>query len=1723
MRDIDPDLSHLERLLGDVLFEGEIARTPRAVIYRVRTGGGDRPLALKIARESSDAEELARFRHEVRLLSEARHPNVVEVYDFGVLPGDFPFLTMELLTSGNLPDRARRLDWESFYEMALQAAAGLAHIHRQGVVHLDIKPHNLGLANGAGRKATLKILDFGLAQSVRGPVDRRIRGTLAYTAPEILLQDSYDHRADLYSLGMTLFELATGVLPSAGGDLAAIRFHLDGELPDPRTLRPDMPPGLARILTRLLQRDPADRYSSAGRLLADLGEASGHPIDAASFATYDGTVLASRLIGRDEVLGRLRSDLAAAAEGRGGALVIEGVEGVGKSRLLREFRLLAALEGARVGRARDLAERSRPLEPFLEAMASVGIAVATGPDAPVGESAQRERFRLFQEISLALAAEARTGPPVLLLLDDFHAAGRESEDLLAYLAEELRTARVLVVAARRPGEGPVRESEALPVFRLAPLARKETAHLVDASLGSSGLLANLYTWVHDRSQGLPGEVQRLLRVLVEGRALLYRDGEWKPSLPALNRWASQPADADAQDGERIAALPIPLREALEAAAVVAEPFPLPIFAALLEEDAQTTYERISALLESGHLERLREAGGSLFAIPGSRTRQALYSGLDVDRRARLHRRLAGLLEAALVAGAPVQATAVAEHFWRGGERARSLPWLLRAAEEASAVYGYAEAAGFYGRAAEAAGEAADPDAEAAVLARQAEALSAAGAFPRALRIYEDLLSRPWVDPGFAAQALLRKGRLHARLGEHEAALASHDEGLRTLPAPPDPELEVDLLHGRALALRDLGDVDAAFSTARSALAQAGKAGLERQRAALLSSLGMFSFGRGDWRRAGRLVRRGLWVAERAGDEVLSLTLRNNLGAILWKMGDLDGALEIHSRNLEICERTHDLWGQLTALNNLGILEGSRGNWLGAREPLTRSLDLKRRLGLREKEVLARLNLGEVEEVLGHWPRAQRHYERALRLLEDTPEHRERFAALAQLASLERKKGRSLDAERRACDSLAGAERIGDRDLMAQCYHLLGQIEKDRENLDAAASYLQKALGLEEQAGTQQSLARIHISLADLALRAGDLAAADGHAQDARRRVEAQRDRFTLAKLLSVEGRIASARDEVDKAERLFADGVRLLEEMEAPYEHARSLYEWGLRTWNVDTALRRLRRALVGFERLGAETESRRTSGAIERIREHQRFPTGRGVNAVLYEVLKVVNSTLNLKEVLDRTMDLVLERLGAERGMIVLVNRITRELEVAAARNLGRGEEDEGRKLSESVVRRVIETREPVLAVDALTDGRFAGAESIVARHILSILCVPLAIRDRLAGAIYVDHRQSRHLFGQGELEFLVAFADQAAIAIENARLYGELDAARQTLKEENESLRREIYSSHNLSSLIGRSRSISDLKQMLEKVAQSPSTVLIRGESGTGKGLVARIVHAVSPRRQGAFIHFNCAALPETLVESELFGHEKGAFTGAAGQKPGRFELANHGTIFLDEIGKVSRAVQAKLLRVVEEKEFERVGGTRTLKSDVRIIAATNLDLEDAILRNEFREDLFYRLNIIPILLPALRDRREDIPYLVDHFLAKVSRDLGRPAKEMDPAVLGLFHSYSWPGNVRELEAAIHRAFVLSSEEALTVADFGWIALHVQGSQTAAPRPSDMAGLSPTVSLVPGGYEAALDRYDSQLITAALAQCKGRIRETARLLGIARNTLRAKMKKYGLQEAGE
>ncbi|MGD1157067.1 MAG: sigma-54 dependent transcriptional regulator [Terriglobia bacterium] len=342
------------------------------------------------------------------------------------------------------------------------------------------------------------------------------------------------------------------------------------------------------------------------------------------------------------------------------------------------------------------------------------------------------------------------------------------------------------------------------------------------------------------------------------------------------------------------------------------------------------------------------------------------------------------------------------------------------------------------------------------------------------------------------------------------------------------------------------------------------------------------------------------------------------------------------------------------------------------------------------------------------------------------------------------------------------------------------------------------------------------------------------------------------------------------------------------------------------------------------------------------------------------------------------------------------------------------------------------------------------------------------------------------------------------------ELDVRR--LREENRSLREALGERYQFRNIVAHSPKMQEVLATVERVAPTNSTVLLGGESGVGKDLIARAIHEHSRRAAGPFLKINCTAIPENLLESELFGYEKGAFTGANTAKPGKFELADKGTIFLDEIGDVPGSIQVKLLHVLQDREFERLGGTKTLKVDVRVIAATNQDLRAALEQGTFREDLYYRLNVVPISIPPLRERREEIPYLVDHFIARFTRESEKPLAGITPAALKLLTDFHWPGNVRELENIIERAVALSVG---TVIDVGDIRLDVSASR---PAPVATGG---SVPFPPEGM--TLEQFEDEIIREALRRAGGNKSQAARLLGLSRNALRYRLSKLGVPDEEE
>lgn len=342
------------------------------------------------------------------------------------------------------------------------------------------------------------------------------------------------------------------------------------------------------------------------------------------------------------------------------------------------------------------------------------------------------------------------------------------------------------------------------------------------------------------------------------------------------------------------------------------------------------------------------------------------------------------------------------------------------------------------------------------------------------------------------------------------------------------------------------------------------------------------------------------------------------------------------------------------------------------------------------------------------------------------------------------------------------------------------------------------------------------------------------------------------------------------------------------------------------------------------------------------------------------------------------------------------------------------------------------------------------------------------------------------------------------------ELDV--QQVRDENRRLKEALGKRYHFQNIVGRSKRMQEVLALVERVAPTHSTVLIGGESGVGKDLIARAIHQNSRRAAGPFIKINSTAIPDTLFESELFGFERGAFTGALASKPGKFELADKGTLFLDEIGDVPAPIQVKLLRVLQEREFERLGGTKTLKVDIRMIAATNRDLRAALEEGTFREDLYYRLNVVPIDIPPLREHKEDIPELVNHFLARFAADNEKEIEGITPAAVSMLMEYHWPGNVRQLENSVERAVALSSGRVIDVDDIHLDSTHGKGGALSSVAPDQ---------LLPEGM--TLEQWEDNMIKEALRRANGNKSQAARLLGLSRNALRYRLSKLGVADEGE
>jgi Nif-specific regulatory protein len=1648
------------------------------------TSMGDREVALKILRpDALDPLSIDRFKDEFRSLARLRHPNLVEVYDFGVVEDSGRhFLSLEYIEGRDLSAYRWPASRDCLDELIVQCLRGLDYIHARGLLHNDIKPQNILVRE----PLQVKILDFGLAQQQADTSRPGLSGTIQYISPERIKGATPDARSDLYSLGVVFYELLTGTLPFKGEDPGAvISTILRGELSPPRVVNPEIPERVERLLLGLLSCDPRGRPISSNAALALLDDDGALSLSLDTPETVASLVTTGRFIGREselEALVDLGSRHASVAGGNGGPRMslIAGESGIGKSRLLRELKHRLQLAAVPTLTARCYEDGSLPFQPFVEILRQLpagsdlpdelrpileavipGPSTERGVEEPTAPGRSTDKSTFLSGLAACLDVLGGRQPGVLLI-EDLQWCDAPGLDLFEHLLLKPKRSHWIVVGTLR-GSLPLERhasSGRLNRIDLKPLGADGVADLLASMVPFEERPTDLARVLAEQTGGNPLYLEELVKTLAEEGALKRGERTWTAESSAIE--ATRLALSLSRILERqLASLSSHEREILDALAVFNRPASPSLLGSVLGRTTDEIAQCLGPLANRNLLTiEVDRVGQTRAGLAHSRIRQAVYEALSEAPRRSLHRRAGGAIEAASGDSINAVVDELAHHFRAAGDGARTAEYALRAADRARDL--------FY------------PERRARFLTWALESLPE-GSGEKRLSTMRNLA---WVVTYQLAD--YSTGLRHSRTLENLARAQSD----RTVEAKAlrfqswaqsflegfEPALE---LANRSLALArktpDEGEALAPLGEARSILESLGN----QKALGVLNNESTCHLALGDAETARNTRERALVIARERGNQEHYYEHLGGLAVTKYATGDLPGALASIEEALTWAREHANINYQIHFLTTISNMYAQRGLFDRAASALEEQRVLLQSRSDPQERCENLDYLGGIFRALGRYGLAEATHREGLKHARESRDRKQEGFLLCALANdLQESAGSA--AESLAREALTIGRETQSPRIAAGALGVLALVAAARGDRRASARIARQLAREDSRFLASHERLHVNLVLGRCALRAGKTTDAKREARAGLAATEGKGFREYQWRFYDLLGEALDAEGLYEEAQDAYNSSYSIIREVASEIEDPamREDYE-------KESARRKIARRVAGA---GAD-ESAPSVG------EGLNLPVNR--LTTIYKITQMVNSTLVLEQVLDKVMDLAIEIVRAERGLVFLYRSETDEMNLVVARNMEGETIDDATEYSRSILKEAGRGR-PILSHDAESDTRFKEFRSVSIYHIHSLLCVPLIIKQRVIGTVYVDTRQPGVVFSEDDLHFLEAFANQAAIAIENARLY-------EQIQQENRYLRQAVQERYGYESIIGRSPKMQELFDLLSRVAPSNLPVVIQGESGTGKELVARAVHHNSPRKDHRFFSENCAALPDTLLESELFGHVKGAFTGADSARKGLFEMADGGTLFLDEVGDMSATMQSKLLRVLQDGEIRPVGSETPRRVDVRIISATNRDLETLVKEKKFREDLYFRLNVISLKLPALRDRRDDIPLLADHFLSRIAEENRTAKLRVEPGLMALLSRYDWPGNVRELENQISRLVLFANGDTLTLED--------------AKQDADFyrkATLLPTKE-----RESGLSR---EAIEKALADAGGNREEAARALGISRATMFRKLKRLDLpkQKAG-
>ena len=1578
-------------------------------VYRVLDLEQDRVCALKILNTMMDQKAVhRRFHREFQVLSRLQHPRLVRTHTWGFAE-ERPYFTMEYLPGKTLEkiiaDRARLGHFRAshFFALMQQIVEGLAYIHAQGAVHRDLKPSNIMVLETEGGIETT-ILDLGLAKfrhlhSVSITQTGATIGTAEYMSPEQGKGLWVDHRSDLYSLGVILYEMLTGAPPFSGQNpISVIMKHIRESPPPMAEADVEVPAQTQQIVLKLLAKEPVDRFQSAEELVQAL-----NGVTSSRFVLPDDKqrdihrkVMRPQFVGRESEMKTLRAMLKDVQAGEQRVVLVSGEVGVGKSRLVEELLGDALIHDFLCLKGAGREEGGQIYGALIDAFRQVKTTDLVGK---VPDSLETDKFSVMERW-LQLLKSLRQKQPIVLCLEDIQWLDELTLEFLQYALRDPEPCPFLLCltcqwsnreSIPKEIENFIHSNELAEAARIQVenLPREEMGYLAASMLGERSIPSDALQTLFRETGGQPLFVVEAVRALVHANVVRQNAfGDWQ--------WGEFPETLLSDDisevlYRRITALSAVQRQVMEYACVFLNDFSFELLAAIWLGDELELLDVLEDLIEEGLLitygdeERYRFSQGLY--------RRAIYDRMQDVRRRLLHREIGNALEK--MEDAEELTEELADHFAAAEEQNKAVKYMRLSGKKALEKHAYR----------------------------------------RALRRFE--------------------------------AVQQADDAFES------PEDTIDFLCDYADVLRNCGQYNSALK-----LLDEAKVLLPDDR------------------------------------RDLKARILENIGGVHGVLQQGEIAEEYMLEALRLYRELDDLDGEIQALSSLAYLCDVSGRHEEAIAYMRREIEKRRVLMDPQKDAFIQVREGQAALMGFKFETAKEHLKVAVRTSQQLRIEYHRIGVLNLLQRVYFYTGDFNRAEAVCHEVIGEWHKRGFVYWEAVNFLWLGEMALERGDFAGALEYAETSVERFLETPRKDYIYRAYAIAATAAARMGDTEGALEWAERASEGTQQTSGMYTgILPLVYCGVGVAFAQAErITEAEEAFEQAIECRRESKGDH-WARALLmagEFCLGRDDVPKAQVYLEAAKQAFEEMEMSYFSEKTQVLLNQLRESSRgedAAPGSEVSGdtlsvdrwrLLYDVSRELTTERDVKVLLDRILGNLLAVYSAERVLVAIKNETPKGFVVDAVRHHN-VEADDAEELSRGIIRRVIETNEPVLSIDAQTDDRLNQYQSVIDYNIRSVLCVPVFhLNEGVMGALYVDHRGISNAFSEADQTFLQAFANLVGVALVNARMYEQLEEKAQYLQQE-------VERQYQLGDLFGQSDAMQAIYYLIERAAKSNFPVLLQGETGTGKGLAARAIHYNSRRKGQRFFSQNCATLSPELLQSELFGHKKGAFTGATEDHAGIFEAANGGTVFLDEIADASPLLQRSLLRVLQEGEIRRVGETVDRAVEVRIIAATNRDLKEEVEKGFFREDLYYRLHVIQIDMPPLREHIEDVPLLAEHSLARAKEDANKSVGGLTVGAIRALTNYNWPGNVRELENEIRRAVALAEENSEITPDLF--------SESIGHTVSDAS------VEYQGRLQDHVQEYERRLIRAALEKCEGNITHTARELRMTRVGLHKKINRLGLR----